>query len=95
MISLSEFLNVKIREGTREKYPGYLEYSVRTSSLKKNTKLISYLERYSLFSSKFLNYQDYKKVCEMIIKDPHKTIKRMNEIRLIKEGMNSKRTEFN
>jgi hypothetical protein len=31
----------------------------------------------------------------MIIKDQHKTIKRMNEIRLIKEGMNSKRTEFN
>lgn len=95
MISLSEFLNVKIREATREKYPGYIEYIVRTSKLENSKKIISYFERYSLFSSKYLNYQDYKKVCDMIINHKHKTNKGLNEIRLIKEGMNSKRTEFN
>ena len=72
-----------------------MEYIVRTSRVECNEKLISYLERYSLFSSKYLNYKDYKKVCEMIIKQEHKTLKGINKIKLIKDGMNSKRTEFN
>lgn len=95
MISLSEYLKVNILESTRKKYPGYLEYIVRTGRVESNEILISYLEKYSLFSSKYLNYQDYKKVCEMIAKQEHKTIKAINKIRLIKNGMNSKRTEFN
>lgn len=95
MISLSEFLNVNVREATRAKYPGYIEYIVRTSKLENNKKIISYLERNNLFSSKYLNYKDYKKVCDMINQHKHKTIKGINEIILIKNGMNSKRTEFN
>ena len=95
LVSLSEFLEVKILESTRVKYPGYMEYIVRTSKLKSNEILISYLEQYSLFSSKYLNYWDFKKVCEMIMKQEHKTIEGINAIRLIKDGMNSKRTEFN
>lgn len=95
MVSLSEFLDVKVYEYTRDKYPGYLEYIVKSTNVKKNTQIISYLERYSLFSSKFLNYQDFKKVCDMIIKDQNKTTKGLDKIRHIKEGMNSKRTEFN
>jgi len=58
MISLSEFLNVNVLEAKRKKYPGYLEYIVRTSKLASNEKLISYLERYSLYSSKYLNFKD-------------------------------------
>ncbi len=95
MISLSEFLNVNVREATRAKYSGYVEYIVRTSKLENNQKIISYLERNNLFSSKYLNYKDYKKVCDMINQHKHKTIKGINEIILIKNGMNSKRTEFN
>ena len=95
MISLSEFLKVNILESTRKKYPGYMEYIVRTARLESNGILISYLDEYSLFSSKYLNYQDYKKVCEMIAKQEHKTIKAINRIRILKNGMNSKRTEFN
>lgn len=58
MLSLSEFLNVNVLEATRKKYPGYLEYIVRTGKVESNAKIISYLERYSLFSSKYLNYKD-------------------------------------
>lgn len=95
MVSLSELLKVNILESTRKKYPGYMEYIVRTSRAESNKILINYLDQYSLFSSKYLNYQDYKKVSDMIIKKEHKTIKEIETIRLIKNGMNSKRTEFN
>lgn len=95
MVSLSELLKVNILESTRKNYPGYMEYIVRTSRAESNKILINYLDQYSLFSSKYLNYQDYKKVSDMIIKKEHKTIKEIEAIRLIKNGMNSKRTEFN
>jgi hypothetical protein len=95
MVSLSELLKVNILESTRKNYPGYMEYIVRTGRAESNKILINYLDQYSLFSSKYLNYQDYKKVSDMIIKKEHKTIKEIEAIRLIKNGMNSKRTEFN
>lgn len=101
MDSLSKFLEVKLSDGgrlrrppTRKECPGYLEYAVRTSGLNKNEILISYLERYSLLS-KYLNYKAYKEVFDMIRKKEHLTETNKNKIRLIKEGMNSKRTEFN
>lgn len=62
-----------------------MEYIVRTSRVKSNEILISYLEQYSLFSSKYLNYQDYKKVSGMITKQEHKSIKGIEAIRLIKK----------
>lgn len=95
MVSVSELLKVNILESTRKKYPGYMEYIVRTVRAESNNILINYLDQYNLFSSKYLNYQDYKKVNDMIIKKEHKTIKEIETIRLIKNGMNSKRTEFN
>jgi len=95
MYSLSKFLNVKLSENTRKEWPGYLEYAVRTGSKKSNEILVFYLERYSLFSSKYLNYKAYKEVFDMIIKKEHLTKKGKKKIDLIKEGMNNKRTEFN
>jgi hypothetical protein len=34
------------------------EYRIRTTNLKSNLLLVNYLERYPLFSSKYLNYKD-------------------------------------
>lgn len=95
MISLSEFLNVNVLEATRKKYPGYLEYIVRTSKLASNEKLIFYLEQYSLYSSKHLNFKDWQKVVEIIKKKEHKTITGKDKIKLMKDKMNNNRTEFN
>lgn len=92
MISLAEYLNVKIREGTRDKYPGYIEYVVSASKVENVEKFISYLDKYSLFSSKYLNYQDYKKVFDIVKSHKHKTTKGIEEVRLIRE--NSKRTNW-
>jgi hypothetical protein len=40
--------------------------SLRLNSLNTNLKLVSYLIKWPLFSSKYLNYEDYNKVLNMI-----------------------------
>jgi len=55
---LAQYLKVKLGKTGRKKYPLYLEYRVRTSSLSSNLILIDYIKQYPLFSSKYLNYMD-------------------------------------
>ena len=72
------------------KHPQYL---VRTINLTSNIKLESYLDKYPLFSSKFLNYKDWLKVLEYkkIRKYDTDSIEKIIEI---KNGMNNKREVF-
>ena len=54
--NLSKFLNTdlkKIRE--KKKNP---QYRIRTLNLKSNLNLVYYLNKYPLFSSKFLDFKD-------------------------------------
>lgn len=94
MVLLANYLNVKLREYGRKKYPNYLEYGVRTGSINSNLILIDYLNKYPLFSSKYLNYMDWLTIIEIIKKGEHKTKQGQKEIILIKDKMNSKRTVF-
>lgn len=71
------------------------EYRVRTTSLKGNLILINYMENYPLFSSKYLNYQDWKKVLEYFENKNHTNPESIKTIIEIKSKMNNKRTEFN
>ncbi len=57
---IAEFLFTSVKE-TRVDNPKP-EYRVRTTSLKGNLALVNYIENYPLFSSKYLNYQDWRKV---------------------------------
>ena len=71
------------------------EYKVRTTSLKGNLILINYMENYPLFSSKYLNYQDWRKVLEYFENKNHTNPESIKTIIEIKSKMNNKRTEFN
>jgi len=71
------------------------EYRVRTTSLKANLILIKYMENYPLFSSKYLNYQDWRKVLEYFENKIHTNPESIKTIIEIKSKMNNKRTEFN
>lgn len=71
------------------------EYRVRTVSLKGNLTLIEYLNRFPLFSSKFLNYNDWIKVLNYFKNKEHTKAESIKEIIIIKSKMNDKRTEFN
>jgi len=95
MISLSNYLNVKLGTASRKKYPDYLEYRVRTSNLESNLILISYLKNNNLFSSKYLNYLDWICAIDLIAKNKHKDLEGKDQLRIIRDGMNNKRTHFN
>jgi hypothetical protein len=57
-----------------------------------NTKLVSYLNKYPIFGSKYLNYLDWLKVLEL--KRSKSDYKCINEVIEIKNNMNDKRTKF-
>lgn len=92
MLIISDYLNIELNIF---KYSNYLKYKIKTNKLKNNLKIVSYLENYPLFTSKYLNYLDWLLVLNIIINDKHKTIEGRNQIYLIKEGMNNKRRNFN
>jgi len=55
-------------------------------------KIIPHFDKYPLLSSKYLDYQDFKKVAFMIKDGLHLNEQGMNSIISIKENMNSKRS---
>jgi len=61
--------------------------------------IINYFDKYSLFSSKYLNYLDWKEAYVTLIQNKeHIGINKLNtyeKIKLIKERMNQKRKIFN
>ena len=95
MQNLSQFLNVKMKIRENKKYRDYKEYSITTNSIPNNLIIINYLEKYPLFSSKYLNYIDFRCIVDMIKNKEHKTILGKEKIQVIKSGMNNRRTEFN
>uniref|UniRef100_UPI0023F5823A LAGLIDADG homing endonuclease n=1 Tax=Cyathus striatus TaxID=68777 RepID=UPI0023F5823A len=95
METLSEFLNVKIASRGNKKFLDYREYSITTNSVINNLKLINYLDKFPLFSSKHLNYLDFKSIVKMIENKEHKIYGGIEKINLIKMGMNNRRKFFN
>jgi len=94
MIKLAEFLNVQLKHVSKNYCKGKNQYAVRLNSLESNLILSSYLHIFPLFSSKFLNFQDYYKVLIMIKNKEHKSSIGKEHINNIKNHMNSKRTFF-
>jgi len=70
----------------------YTAYIGKRSSL---LLLIQYFSLFPLFSSKRLNYLDWKAAVEMVQNREHLTPEGFLKIKAIKNSMNSRRTEFN
>lgn len=72
------------------------QYRVRTTSLAANTEVISYLTKYPLFGSKFLDYNDWSKVAVLFAKGSfdHKLNLGSFAVKQIKFQMNDNRTIF-
>ena len=83
---VSKFLETTVGEGA-----DYL--NVTASSVKSIKVIMSYLERHTLISSKYLNYKDWEIVAKYVI-NREQYIKK-EEIKKIKSGMNSLRTIYN
>jgi hypothetical protein len=89
---IAEFLLTSVKE-IRMNIPKP-EYRVRTTSLKGNNLLIDYLTEYPLFSSKYLNYYDWKTVLVFFAKKEHTKSESIKTIVEIKSKMNNSRREF-
>ncbi len=70
------------------------QYRVRTTNLKGNLILVDYLTKYPLFGTKFLDYKDWAKIVELFNQTSFDHKLNMNHVKLIKSGMNNKRTVF-
>lgn len=92
LCKLANWLNVKV---LLRRINLFSQYSVTTNSVINNLTLINYLEENPLFSSKYLNYLDWKKVVNLFMLKQHKTPEGKSQILNIKLGMNNKRTDFN
>jgi LAGLIDADG DNA endonuclease family protein len=52
-------------------------------------KVIPFFDKYKIIGIKFQDYQDFKKVADLIKNKDHLTVKGLNKINKIKEGMNN------
>ncbi len=70
-------------------------YIIAATSKKSLLTIISYFDSFPLLSSKYLDYLNWSEVAKLIIKDLHLTDESINNIVLLKNSMNRKRSYFN
>jgi hypothetical protein len=91
---ICNFFNCNLR--TRKQISTGNEYFTLTASSKSSLLIIiTYFEIFPLFSSKYLDYLDWKKAAELILSNKHYTEEGIIEIIKLKNNMNRKRTIFN
>jgi hypothetical protein len=71
------------------------QFRIRTTSFIGNNSLVNYLNKYPLWSSKYLNYLDWIKVLNYFERYEHTTFESIQAIIKIKSQMKDKRTYFN
>lgn len=89
---MSDFFNSKL---IKRNIRGFEQFVVNTSSKESNLILIEYLKTYPLISSKHLDFKCWEKALNMYINKLHKKPEHLEQIKLLKESMNTSRTEFN
>jgi len=85
--------NVKLLIRKRLNYKNSY-YVIKIENQNSIKLLISYLDNYSLFSSKYLDYLDWKKAFSIILNKTHFTEEGRNNILIFKNNMNNKRIYF-
>jgi hypothetical protein len=97
MNKIADYLEAKISINQRKKTPNSIELTVKTQSIISNEILINYLEKYPLWSSKFLNYSDWLVALDLfkkVYKTKNKSDNVLKEIIEIKGKTNDKRVNF-
>lgn len=94
MRKIADFLKTNLNT-RKQVITGNSYFRVVVSSKISRCIIIDYLTKYCLFSSKYLNYIDWKKASLMKIKTPRLTDEDNNYILSLKNNMNNKRIEFN
>lgn len=93
LTEIADFLGCNLL--TRKQLSTNREYYIITASSKKSlSKIIAYLDYFSLYSSKYLDYKDWSKAAELIIKNLHLRIEGVISIDSLKNSMNRNRLYF-
>jgi hypothetical protein len=102
MNTLSKFLKSKLEIHNISKFDRsgkQKAWRARIVNKKGATVLVNYFDHFPMFSSKYLNYQDWRKVYDiLIVKKEHigkNKLDTYNVVKSIKDGMNKKRFLFN
>ena len=94
LTDISNFLNCNLL--TRKQKSTGNEYFVLSASSKLSLNvIINYFDNYPLFSSKYLDYLDWKKISILILDNKHYTEAGLTEVDLVRNNMNRKRTYYN
>ena len=94
LTNIANFLNCSLLI-RNQKSTGNDYYTLTASSQKSLNIIVDYLEKYTLFSSKYLDYKDWKEVVELILESKHYTKEGLSKTDSVRNGMNRQRTYFN
>ena len=93
LTKISNYLNCNLN--TRKQFSTNNVYFNITASSRNSLNIITtYLEHHTLYSSKYLDYIDWKQAVNLIMINKHYTEQGIKEIDLLKNKMNLKRVEF-
>nr|YP_009327861.1 hypothetical protein [Epichloe festucae]APB96819.1 hypothetical protein [Epichloe festucae]APB96879.1 hypothetical protein [Epichloe hybrida] len=91
---IAKFLDCNLK--TRKQISTGNEYYIIAATSKVSLYIIiNYFNNFPLYSSKYLDYLDWKKAAKLILNNQHYTEEGITEINIIRNKMNSKRIEFN
>ena len=90
--TIAEFFDLGIFHRVRLRK--YYLIVISATAVKKNAKVIGYFEKYPLFSSKYLDYVDWREIHGMQEEKEHTTLDGFQYCKEIKENFNKKRTTF-
>lgn len=95
---IAKYLKVNLYLRTRlleKNNKTYVNYYVRAHNMESHRLVCEYFDTFSLFSSKFLNYQDWKEIHLMQLQKRHLTPEGLRFCKSLKDKMNNKRVSFN
>lgn len=93
LTDLSNFLNCTLLT-RKQKSTGNEYYTLAASSRISLAIIVKYLDKYPLYSSKYLDYKDWKKIVLLIFENKHYTEQGIATTESVINTMNRKRTDF-
>jgi hypothetical protein len=94
LLDIANFVgcNLKTRKQTST---GNEYFNITASSRKSLSIILKYFNDFPLYSSKFLDYNDWKHAVDIILDNKHYSEEGINKIDSLKNSMNLKRVYFN
>jgi hypothetical protein len=94
LTDIANFLNCNLLT-RKQKATGNEYYTLAATSRISLGIIINYIEKYPLYSSKYLDYKDWQIVVLLMFEDNHYTEEGINKTEYIRNKMNRQRTYFN